>query len=524
MVRRSALRLVVGVAATAAVFAMSAQAVWAAPGLTLSTSTASPTITVTVAGSGFTAFEGVDIFFDTTDAALVGTDASGSFSGVAVKVPANAQPGKHWLSAEGRADHLFIQKPFTVHTPWMQRGFNSYHRGVNPYENVLSPSSVGSLDPLWMASLGAGVNFGGPVVTVSGLVIAGSDSSLEAFNQSTGALAWSHTAIPAIQSTPAVYNGLVFVHSQGGQLYAYNTSTGALVWQAATNDAGSAFSSPTVYNGVVYVGSNDGHVYAFATNCASGGATCSPTATFAASGPVLSSPAVSPADGEIFATANSSPAGLDAWPLSCAGCSARSFSSGASLSSPAVSNGVVYFGQESPGFLFALPTINFGSTALWSGNLGSAANVNSPSVANGVVYSASYMGGQLSAFAVGCGQGGAQCSPLWTVNPGFQLLTQPAVAGGLVFVATINNPDFPEQSALDAYAAGPSCGSCGPLWTTPLGAPSSSPPAISDGMVFVTDHNGILHAYSIGAGSGTIAHRPPQAKLLPDYTLPMQLP
>lgn len=39
-------------------------------GIALSTSTGPPAFTATVSGTGFGAYEGVDVFFDTSDAAL----------------------------------------------------------------------------------------------------------------------------------------------------------------------------------------------------------------------------------------------------------------------------------------------------------------------------------------------------------------------------------------------------------------------------------------------------------------------
>src|SRR5690349_21293941 len=54
-----------------------------------------PTTKVLVSGSGFTPNGSVDIYFDTTDLAHVGTDSSGSFSNTPIQVPASALPGQH---------------------------------------------------------------------------------------------------------------------------------------------------------------------------------------------------------------------------------------------------------------------------------------------------------------------------------------------------------------------------------------------------------------------------------------------
>ena len=54
-----------------------------------------PNTTIFVSGSGFSAGADVDIYFDTTDLALAVTDDTGSFSQIALHVPASALPGAH---------------------------------------------------------------------------------------------------------------------------------------------------------------------------------------------------------------------------------------------------------------------------------------------------------------------------------------------------------------------------------------------------------------------------------------------
>ena len=55
---------------------------------------------------------------------------------------------------------------------------------------------------------------------------------------------------------------MVYVGSYDDMVYALNASTGALLWSYTTGSA--VESSPAVANGVVYVGSYDDKVYAFA--------------------------------------------------------------------------------------------------------------------------------------------------------------------------------------------------------------------------------------------------------------------
>jgi hypothetical protein len=119
------------------------------PGTVLSPGTGPPTRRVTVSGAGFGAFEGVDVFFDTTDLALAGTTGTGNFGPITITVPAAAVPGTHWISAQGRHSGLFAQAPFTVATNWAQFRYSVKHKGANLFENVLSASNVAGIDLDW---------------------------------------------------------------------------------------------------------------------------------------------------------------------------------------------------------------------------------------------------------------------------------------------------------------------------------------------------------------------------------------
>ena len=90
------------------VLACSASILWLAAwgfsqSITVAPRSASPTLTTLVSGTGFSAGAEVDIYFDTADLALAVTDDTGSFASIALKVPATAVPGKHWVSGVDRS-------------------------------------------------------------------------------------------------------------------------------------------------------------------------------------------------------------------------------------------------------------------------------------------------------------------------------------------------------------------------------------------------------------------------------------
>ena len=196
-----------------------AASITAAPHIGLSRHSGPPTSTVRVSGAGFGAYRAVDIYFGTKDKALASTNGDGAFSGVPVKIPAMAAPGRHYITAVQRHSGRSAQAGFLVNTNWAQFGYSASRNAFNPYENVLSRSNV------------SGVG-----------------------------LAWSLQTGSSVQSSPAVVNGVVYIGSNDGHVYALNAATGAKRWSFTTK--GIVDSSPAVVNGVVYIGSSDQKVYA----------------------------------------------------------------------------------------------------------------------------------------------------------------------------------------------------------------------------------------------------------------------
>src|ERR1019366_6103963 len=197
-----------------------------------------PTTNVLVWGTGFDPYAAVDIYFDTTDLALATTNGAGAFGGncatcgIAIQVPTGAVPGTHWITAVERYGQKAAQKSFLVRTDWAQFHYSPNHKGVNPYENVLSPATVGSIDRHWSFQTGREI-YSSPAVT-GGIVYVGSDdNNLYALNATTGALVWKYLMGNIVYSSPAVANGIVYVGSgyPDSNLYALNARTGKVIWK-----------------------------------------------------------------------------------------------------------------------------------------------------------------------------------------------------------------------------------------------------------------------------------------------------
>jgi outer membrane protein assembly factor BamB len=76
----------------------------------------------------------------------------------------------------------------------------------------------------------------------------------------TGKLIWKYKFDGAINSSPTIYNGLIYIGSLNGKLYAIDAKSGQKKWEFET--AKRIDSSPVAANGIVYFGSTDFYLYA----------------------------------------------------------------------------------------------------------------------------------------------------------------------------------------------------------------------------------------------------------------------
>jgi hypothetical protein len=177
---------------------------------------------------------------------------------------------------------------------------------------------------------------------------------------------------------------------------------------------------------------------------------------------------------------------------------------GISRSSPAVVGDVAYVGTDA-GQLLAWPATGCGGDVncqpLWMAQLGNGV-FTTPAVANGLVFVASAGSvdnglGRLYAFkAAGCGQ--ATCRPVWTApvpNSG----SSPTVADGVLYIAA-------SDGRLLAFAAA-GCGrsTCAPLWTGVIKTSAEAAPAVANGLVYVTSSDRLIAFHANGCGQATCA-------------------
>jgi outer membrane protein assembly factor BamB len=196
-----------------------------------------PTSVVTLKGTGFAAGETVDIEFDGSILMKVTANTTGMAT-AKPKVPATAKPGNHTWTLVGETSGLSASIVFLVRTDWAQLGFSSIRTGTNPYENVLSPGTIGTLHNLWSVSASSSNRIhSSPAVYRDVVYVGDDDGKVRAFNDKTGALVWTSAALGgSIYATPAVSGTTVYVTTTDtngtghGTLYALKTADGTQLW------------------------------------------------------------------------------------------------------------------------------------------------------------------------------------------------------------------------------------------------------------------------------------------------------
>lgn len=479
----------------------------ARPKIKLSVKSGHPTLAIKIHGGQFGAQQAVDVYFDNTDILVLNTFPNGKFH-AKIKIPADAAPGTHYITAIGRRDGDAAHKIFTVRTDWVSRGFNSSDTRNNIYENTIGTGNVASLGLAKAISIGSQVAYSSPAIVDGVAYIAEVDGTVLAVDVATGTTLWSTSigtgTTPEIDSSPTVADGMVYIpvadsdEGVDGVLYALNASTGAVVWTADITQPGNFdYSSATVVDGVLFI-EGDGTVYAL------DGATGVPVWSKSTGTSGSSTPAV--ADGVVYVGSS----GKKVFALNAAsGATIWSSTTGGdvSLSSPAVANGVVYVGAADKK-LYALSQAD--GNQIWT-TTNNGPVYSMPVVANGVVYYHTPGDPNGTFYAVNAATG----APLWSADdPATGIFESAAVANGVVY--------FKAHHLLDA--CDPKSGDI--LWQATLPSDSDSSIVVSDGAIYAHETYGAgdsLNIYTINGESPSNLKRhtepPPFATLQPNRRL-----
>jgi outer membrane protein assembly factor BamB len=258
-----------------------------------------------------------------------------------------------------------------------------------------------------------------------GVLYVGGTGEAHAVNATTGKVLWTFTRGNFdVYYPPAVKDGFVyFACILERCVYALNASNGNKIWNFTTELA--LESSPAVANGIVYVGSVDGYVYALAA--VTGGLVWKHQVDWYF---ILTSSAVS--QGILYAgssyffkfSALNASTGNIVWSVTM---------KDRIWSSPCVANGKVFFGTND-GNYYALNATT--GKMLWNYTVeGNGENQYSPAIAGGILYVCSHDG---VVYALNAETGAKIWSydTNWISPQGAPALTSPVIANGVVIVGS----------------------------------------------------------------------------------------
>jgi outer membrane protein assembly factor BamB len=430
--------------------------------LTLSPAVGRPTTVTMATGAGFASGERVVLGFDRLLVGTIRADLDGEFT-EEIGVPASATPGEHTISVTGEATATF-----TVRTDWPTARFVPEGTGHNPYENVLSPSTVGDLELAWSVQTDATLSTTPVVVDglvyAAGHVVGTGGSQINAFNAATGEQLWSEKDSGQPPSDLAVANGKLYVSFLTGHiLRAYDASTGDLVWELP----GPTW-APTVVDGVAYAADNLRSLWAIDADIG--------RRKWIARAPGGYGFGLAVADDTVYVGGNIGSAPVYAYDASTGTQMWRTKTGGEVDPTPAVAHGVVY-ASSGDQLLYALRAQT--GRVQWTADIGGP-ETSAPAVANGVVYLGS-TNGNVYAFDADSGEA------LWVTPTGGSFTDSQAtiVANGVVYVGSLEGTEFAFHAATGEL-----------LWSYQTGG-SIRKQSVVDGTLYVTAFDTNLYAFRL---------------------------
>ncbi len=362
-------------------------------------------------------------------------------------------------NATGNVQHL--PTAFPTANDWPMFMHDLQHTGFDNQSYSLDLSNFAQIANFTTGS----AIFSSPAVYDGVVYIGSDDHDLYALNATNLNQIASFTARNTIYSSPAVFDDIVYVGSFDGRLYELNATN---LNQIANFTTGSAiFSSPAVSNGIVYVGSTNNYLYALnASNISM------QIATFNAGNEItIVSPAVY--NGVVYIGSwNETFYALNASNISM---QIANFKTGGKItSSAAISDGIVYVASDD-NYLYALNASNISmQIANFTGGI-----FSSPAVSNSIVYIGStdkYIY-ELNATTL---------KQIAKFGTGDKIYSSPAVSDGIVYIGSNDNNTYAlNASNISMQIANFTTGS----WV-------ESAPAVSDGIVYIGSNDNNTYALS----------------------------
>jgi eukaryotic-like serine/threonine-protein kinase len=360
----------------------------------------------------------------------------------------------------------------TTDYPWAMFHYDAGRSGTTP---ASGPSS-GSL--MWSYPTG-GIVYASPVVSDGFVFIPSYDGKLYALDEYTGSLIWSFATGSNIVATPAVGNGIVYLSSKDFTVYALDENTGSMLWRIS--NIAPVVSSPVLADGKLFYGTlyspSAGRAEFLALNPQDGTVLWRQTISDYIEG----SAAVS--NGRVFfgigAISNAVVVALN----ETTGTSAWTYGTAVPTTittALATAYGKVFVGLDSTRFLVLDQTTG---GLVWSFNTPSGSNATTPAIYNGIVY-----------FGTGRGimyaRNATSGAPIWsyTTPTGGAVTSSPALALG-------SKTLFFGSNDRNLYALNVMTGAF--MWRYLTGGQVSSSPAVADSRVFFGAKDARVYALGV---------------------------
>lgn len=343
------------------------------------------------------------------------------------------------------------------------------HQGVQP-----GPGPDGQPQLVWSAKAGGAIETS-PILGDGTLFVGSDDGFLYALDARTGADRW-RLDLGAPSDVPVFGNGIVAVADRNGILHGVAAATGAELWRT---EPVVNISAPVLSDGIVYITGTDKRAHGFDLQTGVEKWSWTTTADLSGALAIAADTAfVSSRDGGIHAVALAGSRELWSYQLLI----------GTAVAYPIVSGDVVLVNSlqgtgEPSGELYALDRAS--GKLLWRFRGPSGFQVTAGSVRDGILYAPTQADG-IYAFRVADG------SQVWQAS-GPRVFFPGALVGDTLYLTS----DAPPQIA--AFRA--SDGS--PLWALPTSETPKGHPVVSGGMLFGTDASGEIRAYGSATTTST---------------------
>ncbi|GEM_PF-209484 len=349
--------------------------------------------------------------------------------------------------------------------------------------------SIKNFTLLWTFNTSAFIR-SSPAV-VNGIVYFGSENNnTYALNATTGTQIWNYTVLGGnisvggdisnkgiSFSSPAIYQGIVYIQSNGGLIYALNATNGNQIWNYTLGDRSHFYySSANVINGVVYIGGGENNK-TFALNATTGAHIWNYTTVAS----VVSTPAVvngivyfGSNDGKVYALNATN--GSYIWNYT------TPFSSESISSSPAIESDILYIGSSQQ--VYSLNATNgnliWNYTILDSGGV-RVGTLSSPAIANNIVYLGAT---NKQIYALNATNG----SKIWNYTTALATVNNwasPSVIGDVLYIGSNDK---------NVYAFNSTTGSL--LWNYTTKDWVQSSPILVNTMLYVGSLDGRMYAFN----------------------------